>query len=165
MQLLVYLGAFINKLTESRGEDKAGQIYPAAAFYFNLLNPLINFEDKLNDPKVLKNELLKEFKMSGLVLNHEDILTDIKDSTKKSGTISAKDFTRLLGHVTTLAKQTGQDILDGKIPIKPFKHGDKSPCDYCGHRTICKFDPADDGTYRRLKAMKNEEVLAKLHGL
>jgi ATP-dependent helicase/nuclease subunit B len=159
MQLLVYLGAFISQLAESRGEDTAKRVYPAAAFYFNLLNPLIDFEDKLKDPEILKKELLKEFKMSGLVLDNESILSSVAETAKKSGTITAEDFAHLLGHVINLAKQTGQDILEGKIPIKPFKHKDKTPCDHCNYRTICKFDPADQGTYRRLKTMKPEEVL------
>ncbi|MCL2377065.1 MAG: exodeoxyribonuclease V subunit gamma [Defluviitaleaceae bacterium] len=186
MQLLVYLHAFIQKLSETRGEDFAQKILPAAAFYFNLLNPVIAYGQKFqDDPEALKAEVLRSFKMSGIVVDEADVIyamdrdltTDSqilpvslkKGSTKdalsfkkESAVISAEGFYALMGHVMGLAKKAGREILDGNIDVAPAKHRDKHPCKYCNYRSICKFDAAGRDGYRHMRHLKNDEVIDKL---
>ncbi|MCL2576018.1 MAG: exodeoxyribonuclease V subunit gamma [Defluviitaleaceae bacterium] len=164
MQLLIYLGAFVQKMAHLRGEKTAAKILPAAAFYFNLLNPLLDYDATLNDPEVYKKKLLEKFRMSGLVVDDEDILSSLDDGggsfKKDSAAVSAEDFAVLMQHVMDVAKKTGEDIITGNIDIMPYKHGKNTPCGFCNYRSICKFDAADAGSYRNLKEMKKDEVLS-----
>ncbi|MDR2167415.1 MAG: exodeoxyribonuclease V subunit gamma [Clostridiales bacterium] len=166
MQLLIYLGAFIQKLAQARGEGDALKILPAAAFYFNLLNPLLDFDYKLNEPEVYKKKLLDAFKMSGLVLDDESVIMAMQhdaDSFKKSGAIiSAEAFAALMDHVKNLAKEAGRAMLAGEIPISPYKHKNQTPCGFCDFHSICKFDAQDQGAYRNLRAIGREGVMEKI---
>ena len=188
MQLLIYLYAFIEKLSAARGPDFARKILPAAAFYFNLLNPVVPYGNNLqNDPEALKTEILRNFKMSGIVLEDSAVIHAMdrdftsnsqiipvslkKDSTKKalslkkdSATINAEGFLALMQHVAATAARAGRDILGGDIAIAPAKHKDKHPCKFCDYRAICKFDAVADrrGGYRHMQYLKNDEVIAKI---
>jgi ATP-dependent helicase/nuclease subunit B len=166
MQLLIYLGAFIQKLAQARGEGEALKILPAAAFYFNLLNPLLDFDYKLNYPEVYKKKLLDAFKMSGLVIDDADIITAMQhnvDSFKKTGAlISADTFAALLDHVMNLAKNAGAAMLTGDISIAPYRHKNQNACGFCDYHSICKFDPQDSGAYRQLKALNRSEIMKRL---
>ena len=188
MQLLIYLYAFIQKLSETRGQSFSRKILPAAAFYFNLLNPVVAFGQGFEgDDDAIKAEILHSFRMSGIVLEESGVIyamdrdldTDShiipvslkKASTrdelllkKESGTISAKGFFALMDHVVDAAKKAGRDILSGHISAAPAKHRDKHPCRFCDYRSICKFDAADGqrGGYRHMQYLKNDEVIAKI---
>ncbi|MCL2170374.1 MAG: PD-(D/E)XK nuclease family protein, partial [Defluviitaleaceae bacterium] len=167
MQLLVYLGAFVSQIATNRGEAAALKILPAAAFYFNLLNPLLDFDNKLTDPNTYKKKVLDTFKMSGIVLDDDEVQTAISqnaDSYKKSSAqVPADTFARLLDHVMHLAKSAGEDILAGFIPISPYKHRANSPCTHCDYHPICKFDDTTgQRTARPLKALTREEIINSL---
>ncbi|MCL2620011.1 MAG: exodeoxyribonuclease V subunit gamma [Defluviitaleaceae bacterium] len=168
MQLLIYLGAFIQQMADQKGETIAIKTLPAAAFYFNLQNPLLNYEEKLADPTVLKEKLLSEFKMSGLVLDEQSVFTALeRDAGGKSGisksntAITGEAFATLMNHVSHLAKQAGNDILSGKIDISPYKHRGNTPCTHCNYHTICKFDPSETA-HRHLQKLNRDETLEKL---
>jgi len=185
MQLLIYLSAFIQKLAQSRGSSFAESIMPAAAFYFRLQNPFVLYGKHLhNEPENLQKELLKAFKMSGIVLEEDAVVygmdkelsgdSDIlpvgfkksKDGEasfkKTSATISAEGFLALMEHVMNLAKQAGKDIYSGDISIAPTKHKNETPCRYCSFRSVCKFDANSRQSYRDLRFLGNEEVLNKI---
>jgi len=190
MQLLIYLYAFIQKLSEARGGNFSSKILPAAAFYFNLLNPVVAYGQGFKDnPDAIKDEILKNFKMSGIVLEEGDVIYAMdrdldkssqiipvslkKGSTrdelslkKESTTISSEGFFALMNHVLSTAQKAGQEILSGNIAIEPAKHRDKQSCRYCDYRSICKFDAAANsvrgGGYRHMQYLKNDEVIARI---
>lgn len=191
MQLLIYLYAFIQKLSEARGEGFTNKILPAAALYFNLLNPIVTYGEKFRDnPDAIKDEIMRNFKMSGIVLEESHVIYAMdkdlvseshilpvslkKGSTpqglsvkKESTTIDMDGFYALMSHVVSIAQDAGRGILDGNIAVVPAKHKDKHPCKYCGYRSICKFDATLAGSggkaaYRHLQYLKNDEVIAKI---
>ena len=186
MQLLIYLAAFIQKLSMARGEDFAKKILPAAALYFNLLNPVVNFSRHFqDDPEAIKRELLKSFKMSGVVLGSTEVIDAMdkgitadsailpvglkKESTNssplfRSGStnVTAEAFAALMDHAMDAAKTAGEQILSGNIAANPAKHKDSTPCVYCGYRSICKFDVTDKHGYRQLQYLKNDEVIERI---
>lgn len=54
-------------------------------------------------------------------------------------------------------------ITDGEIDIAPYEMGNRTACDYCSFKGICKFEPKLPGyEYRRLMKLAQEEVLAKM---
>ncbi|MCL2397954.1 MAG: PD-(D/E)XK nuclease family protein, partial [Defluviitaleaceae bacterium] len=186
MQLLVYLAAFIQRLSQTKNGGLAQKILPAAAFYFNLLNPIVNFSRDFQDnPDAVRREMLRSFKMSGILLDDGDVIhamdrdieatSDIlpvafkKGSTpeapafkKESSVVSREAFDALMEHVMTMAATCGEKIFVGGISANPAKHKGAAPCTYCDFRSICKFDAADNSKYRHLPNLKSEEVLARL---
>jgi len=154
MQLLIYLGAFIEKLATARGQNAAKAILPAAAFYFNLLNPLLDFDPKLEDSAHYAKKLMDAFKMSGLVLENDDVISaiqgDLSTFKGKNAAINAETFASLMQHVKNIAKQAGNAMLKGDIAISPYAHKGQAPCTYCDYHTICKFDKANQAGYRHL---------------
>jgi ATP-dependent helicase/nuclease subunit B len=190
MQLLIYLYAFIQRLSAARGPDFTRKILPAAAFYFNLLNPVVAYGEKFrDDPDAVKSAILCNFKMSGIVLEDSNVIYAMdknfeadsqiipvslkKNSTKdalllkkNSTTISADGFFALMHHVMRTAEKAGREILGGNIAAAPAKHRNKYPCSYCGYRSICKFDAADAGPqgggFRHKQYLKNDEVIARI---
>ncbi|MBR1567775.1 MAG: PD-(D/E)XK nuclease family protein, partial [Lachnospiraceae bacterium] len=54
-------------------------------------------------------------------------------------------YSDLLEEVQDTVKNLGEDILGGKIPIRPVKAGRGLPCDYCDYRDVCKLDVKDGG--------------------
>jgi len=186
MQLLIYLYAFIKKMSESCGSD-SNKIMPAAAFYFNLLNPIVTYGKNFDDnPDAIKDEILRNFRMSGILLENSSVIYAMdrnfekesqiipvslkKGSTpeepllkKESATISEEGFIALMEHVVQTASKTGREIKSGNIAAQPAKHRDKHSCKYCGYRSICKFDTqeaAQRGGFRHMQYLKNDEVLA-----
>jgi len=165
LQLLIYLGAFVQKMGEIRGDNAANELVPAAALYFNLLNPAIKYSEKLENVEKLEEELLKSFKMSGVVLDNGSISHTLKDHIKSPKIVNKEELGKLITHAMDIAKQAGKDIMKGNIEAKPYKHADRSPCEYCKYRPVCKFDPTTNMgkySYNILPSLNSEEVLRQL---
>ncbi|MCL2353571.1 MAG: PD-(D/E)XK nuclease family protein, partial [Defluviitaleaceae bacterium] len=164
-QLMIYLASFIEKFAEKKGVGDALKVLPAAAFYFKILNPMLNFDEKLEDATNFKKKFFDEFKMSGLVLSDEGVLKNIGkdhdakiDFFKSTSVVDGEVFVGLLERARDLAKQAGQDILAGKIDIMPYKLKDKTPCGFCEYHGICKVDKDEVESYRALDEMDAKAI-------
>ena len=52
-----------------------------------------------------------------------------------------------------------KDIKEGVIDLKPVKEGQKTTCDYCKYRGICKIDPLiDEQRFRQVEKFKKEDI-------
>ena len=169
LQLLVYLSAFIQKLSQVRGNNLEGQILPAAALYFNLLNPVLDYNPEIaHDANALRDELLKKFKMSGIVLDETAILQALDGTAParslpaSKGGVSADDFKALMNHAMLLARTIGADILSGNIAAAPVMHNKITPCTYCIYHSLCRFDAADRHAYNHLRQLRDAEVMEKI---
>ncbi|MCL2416206.1 MAG: PD-(D/E)XK nuclease family protein, partial [Defluviitaleaceae bacterium] len=191
LQLLIYLGAFLSGLQRSKGADFIGEILPAAVFYFNLANPIIGFSKKLDDnPEAVRQNLLKEFRLSGIVLDENDVIfgldreiagdSDIIPVGLKKGVnaeseeldfkgssmvVSRTGFDKFIQYSLNKAKKIGEDISKGFIPISPYTHKTRNSCRFCDYRSVCRFDPSLDGEkMRHLRPLSNIEVKEKIEG-
>jgi len=165
MQLTVYLNAFIWKYTEKYGAERTGRILPGALLYFTLADPFINFSGNTEDPEQFDRELLKSFRMSGVVLGERDIIGETDGIGAKPLSISGEGFDMLMGYVMEKTKGMGREILNGNIGIKPYKFKGDTGCAFCAYRPICRFDPASSGEeYGSLKPMGREEAMEKIMG-
>lgn len=179
MQLVVYMDAAIEMLERSRPDKK---IIPAGIFYYNIRDPLIERRDGMDSEEV-RTEMLKELRMNGLVNRDEQVLNLLdrdfdKDSkvipvtrSKRTGEIQKtgssvadlEQFSSLREYVHHRLSSMGSEILDGYAGVNPYKKGVKTACDYCEYSAVCGFDLKSGGyRYRRLKALKPEEVWAGL---
>ena len=147
LQLMIYM----NILTNIRDAK------PGGVFYFPVSDPLVATDVTL-DEDTLETSRLKLFKMSGVTLDQEDIVTAMDNtlgpgaeslvvplginkngSYKKTGTkiISPDDFTALSAEVAQKITEIGNKIISGEIQPKPYTTGPKSPCNFCEFGAIC----------------------------
>lgn len=149
IQLITYLDAI----------SKQDNFDPSGILYLGLVDNIVKANKNMNDEQI-KEEIRKKFRMNGLVLANIDIIkmmdtklqegsSDIIPVTlKKSGEISDKssaikeeEFTKLQEKVSDIVKQISNEILNGKIDIKPYNDTKHTGCDYCEYKSICMFNP------------------------
>ena len=174
LQLSIYMRAMEDVEREKYPE---AEIIPAAELYYNIKDPYI---DKYNDDGIddSTKRRVQEYRMNGLVNNQEEILglmdknilengssEVIKVNRLKNGTIkvpkgtSTKGFEALHRFVMSKAACAGEEIINGKVDIKPYKSGAKNPCGYCEFSSVCRFDSKLSGfEYRDVLKQKAEDI-------
>lgn len=155
LQLFIYLDALIKNGESLIGTDPD----IGGVFYFNILLPWID-GDKYIDSEEVEKELIKSFKMEGYFIEDKDLIERLdkniskekestiakiklnKDETvsKTSHTLDENSFNILLKVINRKIEEIGEDIVSGKILIKPYKNGKEIPCKWCGYKDICQFD-------------------------
>lgn len=150
--------------------------------YFNLIDPIISKNRNLTDEQI-EEEIRKAFKMKGLILSDIKIVKMMDNSLDtgssniipitldKSGNISnlrssvitKEEFTLLQKKIRKLIKDISNEILSGKIEIKPTYNAKekRSACEYCPYKTICGFNPKQNG-YSYVQNKTKDEIFEKL---
>lgn len=182
MQLVVYMNAALEQKETSLPPESDAKVVPAGIFYYNIDDPII---ERKGTEEELREAILKELKMNGLV-NEETHLIQLLDrnfgkegslngsvkslaipvDTTKDGrigsysTTATKEQFALLGaYANHLLTKQGKEIVDGKISISPYRMDKKTACDYCNFRPICNFDTRFPGNrYRDLKKLGKDEI-------
>jgi len=172
IQLLTYINAISEK------ESKM----PAGVFYFNLINPIVQSNRNLSDEEI-KQEIMKQFKMKGLILSDIKVIKMMDKNLEKgasniipayidkegyisktrSNSIEKEDFINLQKKVKTLIVQISKEILTGNIDLKPIYDCKThiSACEYCKYKTICTFD-SKINTYKYLKNKSKDDILEEI---
>lgn len=179
LQMLTYLDVVTSNAGKwMRGSGKAA---PAGVLYFHIHNPIVEMKGDVREAEI-EQEILKKFKMKGLVLGDADVvrLMDhtlttgssniISAGLKKDGSFSARssiaseqEFDVLQKYVHQKFENIGTHITEGVIDIAPYKMGNKNACTFCNFRSLCQFDESlEDNEYRSLKDMKDSEALEKM---
>lgn len=172
LQMLTYLDIVITH-SDELVEMKAS---PAGVLYFHVHNPLISTTKLLTIDEIEK-EIMKKFKMNGLMLGDQNVLKLMdqtlesgdsqiisagikKDGnlTKKSKVASLNEFDDLRNYVRKLYQTTGEAIVDGQVEIAPFKLKDKTPCTFCSYKSVCQFDESIENHYRILTPKTKETI-------
>ena len=165
LQLLLYLDAYLEK----HPEYEAGGV-----FYFHINNPYVNYKVGMNEEEIEATGL-KQFKLSGLVLENREVIDALdksgtgstipvsinKDgSIKKGSSVATKEqFKELEKHILNVIRNLGKEILDGKVSVKPYQLSGKNPCDYCVYHTVCQFnEEMPDNCYEKLDKLSKDEV-------
>ena len=150
LQLLLYM----NSLLKDPGTR------PGGVFYFNIDDPILAI-DELPDPTAREAMILKQFRMSGLVLADDTNIAGmdkqlmerggespvIPVSIKKDGSFGKnssiadpEEFARLCQTVENKIKGIGQQMTSGVIAPNPYRKGNFSPCKYCKFGGVCGFN-------------------------
>ena len=143
LQLLLYMNSLLKK----------SKAKPGGVFYFNIDDPILRVNENL-DSDTREAMLLKEFRMSGLVLDDEKnisamdkhLLSRGGDSLvipvsvtksgfgKRSSIANHKEFGELALAVEAQVKRIGEQMMDGHIA----PNHNKDACRYCRFVAICK---------------------------
>jgi len=151
LQLAVYL------IAATEGTDD-NNLMPAGMFYFRLVDKTVNATASDTE-----EAMLKQFKMSGLVLKDTDIIqamdrgisghsTILHARINKDGRISEHDgcyatmnqFRRLKKYVYKTVSEIGQEIMSGNTAVYPCKGKEGLPCRYCRYHPVCAFSAERD---------------------
>lgn len=177
LQMITYLDVIITNAKDWLGAPAE----PAGVLYFHVHNPLLKVADKLPDQE-LEQQLLKSFKMKGLLLADEQVVREMDQGLEagyssilpvgvkrgggfysRSSVAGIEGFEALRRHVRRVMQTVGTDITNGDVRIAPYKIKDRMPCTYCSFRAICQFDSSKPGNaFRLLKKEPDEQVLGKL---
>ena len=174
LQLAVYMTAVCEGGERFLGENAR----PAGMFYFRLNDPIVSAYGKSEEE--LEEEVLKKFKMSGLVLSDADVIRamdknftgyskiipvrlnkdgEVLQSSSKS--VTMEQMERLQGYMKKAAADIGREILNGNTSVAPYCNEKGSACTYCRFRGVCGFDSTQNN-YRYLKKLSDDEVWEKL---
>ena len=66
-----------------------------------------------------------------------------KDGTPRKSSWQAKtreDFEAFMNRSVELLKRFGDRLLQGDIPVEPYRHGQMTPCQYCDYSSVCRID-------------------------
>jgi ATP-dependent helicase/nuclease subunit B len=55
--------------------------------------------------------------------------------------LAEHEFLALVDQVEEFLRRYGQEIYEGNVSVEPYRHQQKTACDYCDYRSICRFDP------------------------
>lgn len=176
VQLLLYLDAILME----EGKDAVKEPLPGAILYFKIDDPIIRKNKDLNDEE-LKIEIMKKFRMNGLLIDEPDIIKEMdiemdgnsvviparinKDgSLGKSDVASKKQFEILRDHVKNVIVKNCENMLNGDISINPCKNKEFVTCSFCLYSSICAFDPTlEDNNYRNIYDKSDDEVWSILN--
>lgn len=180
MQMPTYLQSLVANL-DILSEGKATQI--AGAFYSHIQNPKITLNKKVK-PDI---ELLKKFKLSGLIVDDEELLENLDtrlisgQSTvvplrkKVDGTITVKenslitkdDLFRILNYNKHLITKAGDDIYSGRLRLNPYRDRNlNTGLQYSDYKSIFEFDamlPEND--YHEIINYNKKDVLVKIQSI
>lgn len=167
------------------------KIRPSAMFYSSFDTPvlkLISSKDYNNIEVESHDEnLLKESKLSGIVIGEKDIAMRL-DSTLKAGiksniipvglkknedfdqfskVISEDEYKVVSDFVISKAREISESIYSGDIEVNPAFYDNTKPCDFCDYKNICQFDSkGSNNRYRNIKKIstrtKFDEVISKM---
>jgi ATP-dependent helicase/nuclease subunit B len=177
LQMLTYLDIIIthSPLLVGRPAD------PAGVLYFHVHNPIVNASKMLTLDEI-EEEIMKRFKMNGLLLNDENVIRLMDKSIdtgssqiisagfKKDGSLmksskvaSKEDFDHLRQFVRHKYVETGNRIVSGIVDVSPYKLKDRAPCTFCSFKPVCQFDQSvESNDFRKLPVIKKEDLLEAL---
>lgn len=178
MQMITYLDTALMNAKALIGESAE----PAGAFYLHVKNPFIDTE-KVLDENSYQEELLKPFKLDGILLEDEAMLEkldvsleptqsslvypyrQLKNETLKSAKfVNPNEMTALRKHNQTLFEKAGNQIMSGATDLNPYyKDKQRIACGLCPFRSVCEFDVMlPENNYHRVEPMEPKEVLRKM---
>lgn len=175
IQLLVYLDALI----KNSNYILQKQAIPGAILYFRIDDPIIKSKKQLTEEEIKEN-ILKELKMSGLLLKDVSVVkamdNDMEtysliipaaikkdgDFTSNSSVVTETQFDILRKYVNDKISNLCEEMLSGEIKIEPCKNENNAYCNYCDYSSICQFDTSIESNKYKLTLKKKSREVWKL---
>lgn len=177
MQLITYLDA----LWENSGQRNGDRIFPGGMLYFKVDDPIIKATNDLSAEEI-ETAIRKKLKMKGLLLADVKLIKSMDNTIEGSSTIiparinkgdvlgkssaaTIEQFTILREYVKKLLKQLCSEIIQGKVPIKPYKKKKITSCQYCSYSAVCQFDVMQkENTFNILHDRQEDELWKLMSG-
>ena len=157
LQLMLYL--------EAAREEKRK---PAGVFYFLIQEPRVDVDRIVDDSGAseLEENIRNKSQMDGIVVDKDEVIREIAGEfegtssvikltkTKTTGgfdkrcekyLISDEALDGLQSEVKTMTTKLCEEILSGRIELRPKQGKKVDPCKYCQYHSICNFDRSFSG--------------------
>ena len=145
--------------------DAADELYKRGVFgdtvgmYYMPIKDIAPEETEDGAAKVFREELMKDFRLSGVSLKDPAVAAATEEFEKRSSVIGASydkdgelvgeglleeyEYKKLVADAERMAAATLKRIADGEAAVSPIKKtGDqRSACTYCPYGSVCRFDP------------------------
>ncbi|MGA1979723.1 MAG: PD-(D/E)XK nuclease family protein [Sedimentisphaerales bacterium] len=82
---------------------------------------------------------------------------------EKQGALRPTDFEKTLNFTEKKIIQLSEEILSGRIEVKPYRLNQKSPCSFCKYKPVCRFD-WQINEYNFLESLDKLKTLEKIKG-
>ena len=175
LQMMTYLASLINDPSLF-----SGPAFALGGFYFQLQDPVVNFEDLKGRPSAYQDYLFKQFKYKGLIIDdgqtaallepHLTSASKIFPITKNhkisaQKVVSPQQFTEMLAYNQFLIKQAATKILTGDNRLSPLKRDkQKTALQYSDYLPIMRFDAMlPENNYRILENLSKNEFFDRLN--
>ena len=77
--------------------------------------------------------------------------------------VNQEEFKILQKYIKRIIKQIGEEILQGKIDLKPTNHKGNTPCQYCEYHSICGFDARNNqNKYEYIENLSKDDIIRKM---
>ena len=159
LQLMLYLIAAKENVKETAG-----------VFYFLIKEKMFKADESSNEnlEAGIEKELKQAYRLDGIFVSEDYIINDLVNcdqfenyepsdfikvkydkktekwvSSGRTSSLSKEEFIELEEKAQSAAKKISRNIVEGNISIEPVKLTKKSnrtECDYCKYKGICKFD-------------------------
>src|SRR5690606_21954663 len=131
---------------------------PAGTLYFHVHNPLLQSSNGMS-PEQAEQEMLKRFKMKGLLLADRDVISKMDSVLDKgysdilpvavkadggfysSASVATEEqWHKLLRSAKRTITEIGTRITEGDVRITPYRLGTETACTHCAFKPVCRFD-------------------------
>ncbi|MBX5319220.1 MULTISPECIES: helicase-exonuclease AddAB subunit AddB [Staphylococcus] len=183
MQMMTYMDIVL------QNQERLGLtdiVKPGGLLYFHVHEPRIKFENwsKIDEEK-LDKELIKSFKMSGLLNSDEEVIDAIDSRmepsftsdivplglttkgaiSKNTSRVADEDVIRqFIKHNKNNFIDTATHIMDGHTEVAPLKYKNTLSCQFCSYQSVCHVDGMiDSKRYRTVdETIKPLELIQKM---
>ena len=172
LQMFLYLYAI-----ESNGSERYGEsVKPAGVLYMPSVSPSVSADYGADEDSV-QREVLKEYRMRGVILDDADVLTAMEHDRKgtyipvsfKGEEISAgadslatlEQLGAIFRRIDLLLTQMAESLYDGDVAALPLK-GAYDGCQYCRYSAVCLRD--EDDPEREGEPLTKDEFYDLLNG-
>ncbi len=171
MQMFLYMFAL-----KKNGKGKYEGVIPGGVLYAPTTVQFIKRDSKTDDEKI-SQEHIKNGKMTGIVLENEDVITGMEEDLKgrfipvkvdKNGEIvgnllTLEELGALNLRLDEILREMADNLQHGKIPALPvYGKGYKEECTYCDFKSVCGHSADDE--FRELSGEKLEFSRQQLGG-
>ena len=88
------------------------------------------------------------------------------DAYNTGNVLSKEDFDHLLRIVKKRIIMLYEEMISGRIDIRPVRFKGSSPCKYCPYHSICRFDPSRrEENYDYIHAVSDKDMKRELPGI
>lgn len=176
LQMLTYLDVLLSSAESWLGRPAI----PAGTLYFHVHNPMLQSSNGLSAEEA-KLELLKRFKMKGLLLADRDVIAKMDGELEKgyseilpvavkadggfyssASVATPEQWDTLLGSVRRTIVQIGTRITDGDVQIAPYRLGAETACTHCAYKPVCRFEEGMAGSEYHLLNKPGKDRLWEL---
>lgn len=178
LQMLTYLDVLLTFAEDWLGE----QALPAGTLYFHVHDPVLQSANGMA-PEQAAEELLKRFKMKGLLLADREAVS-LMDSYLEKGhsailpvavkadgsfyssaaVATPEQWNVLLSAVRDNIQTIGARITGGDVSIQPYRIQQETACTFCSYRPVCQFDEAMEGSDYQLLGKPGRNQVWELLG-